>query len=163
MESRKMVPMILHAGQQRRHRRKEQTGSRWGRERTRWLEKVVLKHIHYQHVKWLLLLLLLLTCLVLSGSVRPYGLQPHQAPLCMGFSRQEYWSGFPCPPPWSLPDPGINPRSPALQADSLLLSRQGSPCQVDSWWQFAVGFREPETYALRQPEGWDAEGGGREI
>ena len=38
-----------------------------------------------------------------------------QAPLSMGFSRQEYWSGLPCPPPWDLLDPGIEPESPALQ------------------------------------------------
>ena len=43
----------------------------------------------------------------------------HQAPLSMGFSRQEYWSGLPCLPPGSLPSPGIKPRFPALQADSL--------------------------------------------
>ena len=43
----------------------------------------------------------------------------HQAPLSMGFSRQEYWSGLPCPPPEDLPDPGIKPWSPVLQADSL--------------------------------------------
>ena len=43
----------------------------------------------------------------------------HQAPLSMGFSRQEYWSGLPCPPPGDLPDPGIEPGSPALQADTL--------------------------------------------
>ena len=43
----------------------------------------------------------------------------HQAPLSMGFSRQEYWCGLPYPPPEDLPDPGIKPRSPALQADSL--------------------------------------------
>ena len=36
----------------------------------------------------------------------------HQAPLSMGFSRQEYWSGLPCPSPGDLPDPGIKPRSP---------------------------------------------------
>ena len=36
-----------------------------------------------------------------------------------GFSRQEYWSGLPFPSPGDLPDPGIEPRSPALQADSL--------------------------------------------
>ena len=36
-----------------------------------------------------------------------------------GFSRQEYWSGLPCPPPGDLPNPGIEPRSPAFQADSL--------------------------------------------
>ena len=45
-----------------------------------------------------------------------------QAPLSMGFSRQEYWSGFLCPPPGDLPDPGIEPTSPASQADSLPLS-----------------------------------------
>ena len=43
----------------------------------------------------------------------------HQAPLPMGFSRQEYWSGLPCPPPEDLPNPGNEPGSPALQADSL--------------------------------------------
>ena len=37
----------------------------------------------------------------------------------MGFSKQEYWSGLPFPPPGDLPNPGIEPRSPALQADSL--------------------------------------------
>ena len=43
-----------------------------------------------------------------------------QAPLSMRFSRQEYWSGWPFPSPGDLPDPGIEPRSPALQVDSLL-------------------------------------------
>ena len=43
-----------------------------------------------------------------------------QAPLSMGFSRQEYWSVLPFPSPGDLPDPGFEPRSPALQADSLL-------------------------------------------
>ena len=42
-----------------------------------------------------------------------------QAPLSMGFSRQEYWSGFPFPSPGDLPDPGMEPGSPAVQADSL--------------------------------------------
>ena len=41
------------------------------------------------------------------------------APLSMGFFRQEYWSGLPFPSPGDLPDPGIEPRSPALKADSL--------------------------------------------
>ena len=53
-----------------------------------------------------------------------------QAPLSMGFSRQEYWSGFLCPPPGHLPHPGIEPVSPialALQVDSLPLSHQGRP------------------------------------
>ena len=43
----------------------------------------------------------------------------YQASLSMGFSRQEYWSGLPFPSPGDLPDPGIEPRSPALQADAL--------------------------------------------
>ena len=54
------------------------------------------------------------------GQVRLFVTQwtiSHQAPLSMGFSRQEYWSGLPCPPPGDLPDPGIEPTSltsPAL-------------------------------------------------
>ena len=43
----------------------------------------------------------------------------HQAPPSMGFSKQEYWSGLPFPSPGDLPNPGIEPRSPALQADAL--------------------------------------------
>ena len=43
----------------------------------------------------------------------------HQAPPPMGFSRQEYWSGLPFPSPGDLPNPGTEPRSPALQADAL--------------------------------------------
>ena len=50
----------------------------------------------------------------------------HQAPLSMGFFRQEYWSGLPFPPLGDLPDPGITPVFPALAGDSLLLSHQGS-------------------------------------
>ena len=50
----------------------------------------------------------------------------HQAPLSVGFSRQEYWSGLPCPPSGDLPDSGIKPGS-ALQVDSLSLNLQGSP------------------------------------
>ena len=50
-----------------------------------------------------------------------------QAPLSMGFSRQEDWSGLPCPPAGDLPDPGTEPRSPALQADSLPTEPPGKP------------------------------------
>ena len=50
----------------------------------------------------------------------------HQAPPSIEFSRQEYWSGLSFPTPRDLPDPGIKPKSPALQADALL-SHQGSP------------------------------------
>ena len=50
-----------------------------------------------------------------------------QAPLSMGFSRKEYWTGLSCPSPGGLPDPGIKPRSPALQADFLPSEPQGKP------------------------------------
>ena len=50
----------------------------------------------------------------------------HEVPLSMESSRQEYWSGLPFPPPGNLLDPGIEPRSPALQAYSLPLSHWGS-------------------------------------
>ena len=49
----------------------------------------------------------------------------HQAPLSMEFSRQEYWSGLPFPSPGDLPEPGIEPGSPALQANSLPTELQG--------------------------------------
>ena len=52
------------------------------------------------------------------------------APLSTGFSRQEYWSGLPCPPPGDLPHPGIEPRSPTLQADSLLSEPPGKAKQT---------------------------------
>ena len=53
-----------------------------------------------------------------------------QVPLSMRYSREEYWSGLPCPPPRDLPNPGMEPMSLvclALQAYSLLLNHQGSP------------------------------------
>ena len=64
------------------------------------------------------------TCTVLSHSVvsdslRPHGLQPTRLLCPWGFARQEYWSRLPCPLPGDPPNPGIEPRSPALQADAL--------------------------------------------
>ena len=56
---------------------------------------------------------------VMSSSLWPHGLQPARLLCSWGFSRQEYWSGLPCPPPGDLPNPGIEPRSPVLQADSF--------------------------------------------
>ena len=52
-----------------------------------------------------------------------------QASLSMGFSRQEYWSGLPFPSPGNLPDPGIEPGSPAMQADSLPFEPPGKPTE----------------------------------
>ena len=67
-------------------------------------------------------LLLLFTRQVASSSF-----VTHQAPLTMGFLRQESWSGLPFPPPGDLANPGSKPESPAWQPDSLPLSPQGSP------------------------------------
>ena len=53
----------------------------------------------------------------------------YQALPSMGFSRQECWSGLPFPSQGDLPDPGIEPRSPALQADALLSEPPGKPTQ----------------------------------
>ena len=50
-----------------------------------------------------------------------------QVPLSVGFFRQEYWSGLPCPPPGDLPNPGIEPRSFKLQVDCLPAEPQGKP------------------------------------
>ena len=64
----------------------------------------------------------------MSDSLQPHGLYvAHQAPLSMGFSKQEYWSALPFPSPGDLPDPGIKLGSLTLEADSLPLSHQGSP------------------------------------
>ena len=51
----------------------------------------------------------------------------YQAPPFMGFSRQEYWSGLPFHSPGDLPDPGIEPRSPAFQADASTSEPPGKP------------------------------------
>ena len=59
-----------------------------------------------------------------SHSVVSHSLQPHEP---MEFSRPEYWSGWPFPSPGDLPSPGIEPRSPALRADSLPAELQGKP------------------------------------
>ena len=68
---------------------------------------------------------------VVSDSVQPHGLYvAHQAPLPTGFSRQEYSSGLPLPPPGDFPDSRIKPKSlvsPALQADALLAEPLGKP------------------------------------
>ena len=68
------------------------------------------------------------SCSVVSDSLQPHGLYvARQAPPSMEFSRQEYWSGLPFPSPGDLFDPGIEPRSPALQADALPSEPPGQP------------------------------------
>ena len=62
-----------------------------------------------------------------------------QVPLSMGFSRQEYWNGLPFPSPGDLPNPGIKPRSPALQADSL---------PIEPWRKHKDGRRSEITFRI---------------
>ena len=62
---------------------------------------------------------------VASNTLQPHGLQPARLFCLQGFSRQDYQSELPCPPPGDLPNPGIRPKSPALQADSLLSEPPG--------------------------------------
>ena len=69
----------------------------------------------------------MLSCSVMSDSLQPHGLQPARLLCPWGFSRKEYWSGLPFPSPGDLPNPGIKPRSPTLQADSLLTEPPGKP------------------------------------
>ena len=74
-----------------------------------------------------------------------------QAPLFMGFPRQGYWSGLPFPSPGDLPDPGIKPGSPTLQADPLPSEPPGSPKLLtnDIFFHFcALSTRKPETVLL---------------
>ncbi|CAI9160088.1 unnamed protein product [Rangifer tarandus platyrhynchus] len=71
------------------------------------------KYIQYKEMYFSLCVLCLVAqlCLTLCDPM-------NYSPLWV-FSRQEYWSGLPCSPPWDLPNSGIEPRFPALQADSL--------------------------------------------
>ena len=74
--------------------------------------------------------LVTLTCLFAKSYLTlswPHGLVAHQAPLSVGFPRQEYWSELPFSFPGNLPDPEIESESPAWQTDSLPLSHLGSP------------------------------------
>ena len=71
-------------------------------------------------------------CAVPSHSVmfdflQRYGLQPSRLLCPWGFSKQEHWGGLPCSPPGDLPNPGIEPRSPSLQVDSLPSEPPGKP------------------------------------
>ena len=74
----------------------------------------------------------------------------HQAPLSTGFSRQEYWSGLPFPSPGDLPDPRIEPESPALQADALLSAPQGSPIPYAYTSQFICLLFSSNVYLIQE-------------
>ena len=64
---------------------------------------------------------------VVSDFLQPHGLQPARLLYPWGFFRQEYWSELPCPPLGDCPNPGIKPRSPTLQIDSLPAEPPGKP------------------------------------
>ena len=81
---------------------------------------------------------------VVSNSLRAHGLQSTRLLCPWGFSRQKYWNGLPCPPPEDLPTPGIEPRSPPLQADSLPSEPAGKPCEN----------RAPTKRQKQQQNGW---------
>ena len=68
---------------------------------------------------------------VVYGSLKPHGLLPARFLCPWGFSRQEHWSGLPFPFPGDLPDPGIQPRSPAVKADCLPAALSGK-CKWES-------------------------------
>ena len=81
----------------------------------------------------------------------------HQAPQSMDFSRQEYWSGLPFPSSGDLPDPGIEPGSPALQADSLLSELSGKSfvlfvsthsLSLDLFWFLLIFFNFSSVFLL---------------
>ena len=69
----------------------------------------------------------MLSCSVMASSLRPHRVSSARLFCPWEFSRQEYWSGLPRPPPGNLPNPGIESRSPALQADSLHSDPPGKP------------------------------------
>ena len=106
---------------------------------------------------------------VMSDFLQPYRLYPLQAPLCMEFSRQEYRSGLSFPSPGDLSDPGIEPGSPALQANSLSSEPSGKPilcmcvslsviCLTDETiislqnsWKYCQGLSFPELFESNLP------------
>ena len=72
-------------------------------------------------------MLLLFSCSAVSSSLLLLLTIDHQAPLSMGFSRKEYWSTLPFPSPGDVPNPGTEPGSPSLKADSLPSKIPGKP------------------------------------
>ena len=73
------------------------------------------------------------TCSVMSNSFTTPWTVAHEVPLSMGFSKQEYWSGLPFPPPGDLPDPGIEPSSlepPALADRFFTTVPAGKSCMI---------------------------------
>ena len=69
----------------------------------------------------------MLSLSIMSDSLQPHGLYPARVLCPWGLSRQESWSGLPCNPTGDFPNPGIKPRSPTLQVDSLPSEPPGKP------------------------------------
>ena len=79
-------------------------------------------------------------CLIMSDSATPWTVT-HQAPLCMGFSRQEYWSGLPCPTPGDLFNPGIEPASlisPALAGRFFTAETPEKPKLMNTFYKYIL-------------------------
>ena len=85
----------------------------------------------------------------------------HQAPLSMESSRQEYWSGLPCPSPGDLPDPGVEPVSPeasALQAASVLLSYLLNHKEIQAFFRLYSGDKiQISLFKVEKSETWVAQ------
>ena len=85
-------------------------------------------HIHMHRCKWMLFLLF--SCLVMFNCFATPWTVAHQARLPIGFPRQEYWSELPFPSPGDLPDPELEPTSPALAGGFLTTKPPGKPIHV---------------------------------
>ena len=105
-----------------------------------WMEKVAWTYIHHAFV---------LSCFSCAWLCARLWTVAHQTSLSMRFSRQECWSVLPFPPPEDLPDPGIEPASPALPVGFFTTCVTWEAhiyttiCKIDSWWEVAVQHREP--------------------
>ena len=88
------------------------------------------------------------TCSVMSDSLQPPWIIACQAFLSIECSRQEYWSRLPFPPPGDFPNPGIEPRSSLLQADSVPSEPPGKPCFSCSW--FLISYPH-QCFCLENP------------
>ena len=84
---------------------------------------------------------------VMSDSLWPHGLKPARLLCPWGFFRQEYWSGWPCPPPGDLANPGSNPHLPHYWQILFHLSHQGSP-RILEWvaYPFSSGSSWPRNW-----------------
>ena len=79
-------------------------------------------------------IVLVLLCCSLCLTLCDPGTVAHQAPLSMGFSRQEHWSGLPGPPPGDLPNPGIKPKFPTFPTESLPPEPPGKLTDINIPW-----------------------------